>query len=80
VYSLPYLAREAVDTRAIWQSPNALEAEYIACSHATQESLWLRRMMKEAAGGMAVEIADGQVLIGCDNQGTIKLITSGVVW
>ena len=40
---------------------STLEAEYIACLHATRESPWLRRMMKEAAGGMAVEIADGLV-------------------
>jgi len=59
---------------------STLEAEYIACSHATRESLWLRRMMKEAAGGMAVKIVDGPVPIGCDNQGAIKLITLGVVW
>jgi len=35
--------------------------------------------MKEAAEGMAVKIVDGPVPIGCDNQGAIKLITSGVV-
>jgi hypothetical protein len=58
---------------------STLEAEYIACSHATRESLWLRRMLKEAADGMAVKISDGPVPIGCDNQGAIKLITSGVV-
>jgi len=40
---------------------STLEAEYIACSHATQKSLWLRRMMKEAAEGMAVKIVDGPV-------------------
>jgi len=58
---------------------STLEAEYIAYSHATRESLWLRRMMKEAAGGMAVKIADGLVPIGCNNQGAIKLIASGIV-
>jgi hypothetical protein len=58
---------------------STLEAEYIACSHATWESLWLRRMMKEAADGMAVKILDGPVPIGCDNQGAIKLIASGIV-
>jgi len=58
---------------------STLEAEYIAYSHATQDSLWLRRMMKEAAGGMAVKIVDRPVPIRCDNQGAIKLITSGVV-
>ena len=36
-------------------------------------------MMKEATGGMVVKIVDGPVPIGCDNQGTIKLIISGVV-
>jgi len=56
-----------------------LEAEYIACSHTTWESLWLKRMMKEAAQGMAVKIYDGRVPIGCDNQGAIKLIASGIV-
>jgi len=59
---------------------STLEAEYIAYLHATRESLWYRHMKKEAAGGMAVKIVDGPVPIGCDNQGAIKLITSGVVW
>ena len=58
---------------------STLEAEYIVCSHATRESLWLKRMMKEAARGMGVRIVDGPVPIGCDNQGAIKLITSGVI-
>ena len=58
---------------------STLEAEYIACSHATQESLWLKRMFKEAADGMAVMISNGPVPIGCDNQGAIKLIATGVV-
>jgi len=58
---------------------STLEAEYIPCSYVTQESLWLKRMMKEAVKGMAVKISDGPVLIGCDNQGAIKLIASGVV-
>ena len=58
---------------------STLEAEYIACSHATRESLWLKRMFKEAADGMAVKISDGPVPIGCDNQGAIKLIATGVV-
>jgi hypothetical protein len=58
---------------------STLEAEYIAASHATRESLWLKRMLKEAADGMGVKASDGPVPIGCDNQGAIKLITSGVV-
>ena len=58
---------------------STLEAEYIAYSHATQESLWLKRMMKEAVEGMAVKISDGPVPIGCNDQGAIKLIASRVV-
>ena len=40
-----------------------LEAEYIACSHTTWESLWLKQMIKEAVEGMAVKISDGLVPI-----------------
>jgi len=58
---------------------STLEAEYIACSHATWESLWLKRMLKEAADGMAVKVSDGPVPIRCDNQGAIKLIATRVV-
>lgn len=58
---------------------STLEAEYIACSHATRESLWLKRMTKEAAKGMAVQMSEGPVPIGCDNQGALKLIVSGIV-
>jgi hypothetical protein len=58
---------------------STLEAEYIAASHATRESLWLKRQFKEAADGMGVKTFDEPVPIGCDNQGAIKLIASGVV-
>jgi hypothetical protein len=58
---------------------STLEAEYIAASHATRESLWLKRMLKEVGDAMGVKTSDGPVPIGCDNQGAIKLITSGVV-
>jgi len=57
---------------------STLEAEYIACSHATRESLWLKCMTKEATDGMSVQVLEGPVPIGCDNQGALKLITSGV--
>jgi len=36
-------------------------------------------MMKEAAEGTAVKTLGGPVPIGCDNQGAVKLIASGVV-
>jgi len=58
---------------------STLEAEYIACSHATRESLWLKRMTKEAADAMQVQMSEGPVPIGCDNQGALKLIASRVV-
>ena len=81
------LSEELVMSELIhWQAKSqsvvalsTLEAEYIACSHATQKSLWLKRMFKEAADGMAVKISNGPVPIGCDNQGAIKLIATGVV-
>jgi hypothetical protein len=89
VFGLGYtnLSEELVMSGLIhWQAKSqsvvalsTLEAEYIACSHATRESLWLKRMFKEAADGMAVKISDGPVPIGCDNQGAIKLIATGVV-
>jgi hypothetical protein len=47
---------------------STLEAEYIACSHATRESLWLKRMTKKVADGMSVWVSEGAVPIGCDNQ------------
>jgi len=56
-----------------------LEAEYIASSHAIRESLWFWRILEEIAATMSISISKGPVPIGCDNQGAIKLITSGVV-
>jgi len=46
---------------------STLKAEYIFCSHATRKSLWLRRMIKEAAGGRVVKISERPVPIRCDN-------------
>jgi hypothetical protein len=46
---------------------STLEAEYIAASHATRESLWLKRMFQQVADGMGVKTFDEPVLIGCDN-------------
>jgi len=36
--------------------------------------------MKQAAEGMAVEISDAPIPIRYNNQGAIKLISSGVIW
>jgi len=58
---------------------STFEAEYIASSHATRESLWIRHILEEVAITMSINISKGPVPIGCDNQGAIKLIISGVV-
>jgi hypothetical protein len=58
---------------------STLEAEYIACSHANRESLWLKRITKKVADRISVQVSEGPVPIGCDSQGDLKLITSGVV-
>jgi len=89
VFGLGYANRnqELVTSGLIhWQAKShsvvalsTLEAEYIACSHATRESLSLRRILEEAATTILINISKGPVPIGCDNQGAIKLITSGVV-
>jgi len=36
-------------------------------------------MTKEVADGMSVQVSEGPVPIGCDNQGALKLITSRVI-
>jgi hypothetical protein len=90
VFGLGYLdsSRPEPDMSGLihWQAKSqsvvalsTLEAEYIACSHATRESLWMRRILQEVATTMSITISDGPVPIGCDNQGAIKLITSGIV-
>jgi hypothetical protein len=89
VFSLGYVNwnQELVTSGQIhWQAKSqsmvalsTLEAEYIACSHATRESLCLRRILEEVATTMVIIISKGPVPTGCDNQGAIKLITSGVV-
>jgi hypothetical protein len=56
---------------------STLEAEYIACSDATREAIWLRRLLSNIQG--REEESMEPVTIGCDNQGALKLIESGVV-
>ena len=53
---------------------STLEAEYIAASEATREAIWLRRM-RNALSDASI---DKPVRIGCDNQGALKLINTGV--
>ena len=56
---------------------STLEAEFIACSDATREAIWLKRLRNEMS-----ETATGNdntpIRIGCDNQGALKLIETGV--
>lgn len=62
---------------------STLEAEYIACSDATREALWLRRLHYEVIQtyGSSLNLLEGPVTvpIGCDNQGALKLLETGVV-
>jgi hypothetical protein len=53
---------------------HTLEAEYIACSDATREAIWFKRLAQE----MPSSTLDA-VEIGCDNQGALKLLETGVV-
>jgi hypothetical protein len=59
---------------------STLEAEYIACSNATREALWLQRL--EADFTLALikgKSHSTPVKIGCDNQGALKLLETGVI-
>jgi hypothetical protein len=51
-----------------------LEAEYIACSDATREAIWLKRLLAEIT--MKSEDDLEPTPIGYDNQGAVKLIES----
>jgi hypothetical protein len=59
---------------------STLEAEYIACSNATREALWLKRLVNDA---LSAEKPPGPFLstvpIKCDNQGALNLINTGVI-
>ena len=61
---------------------STLEAEYIACSDAIRENIWVRRLLQNML--MAVPkrptIPDlpAAVQIGCNNQGALKLIETGI--
>jgi hypothetical protein len=53
---------------------STLEAEYIACSSATREAIWLRRLASD------ITTKDSEpTQIGCDNQGALKVLDSGVI-
>jgi hypothetical protein len=61
---------------------STLEAEYIACSSATREAIWLRRLSSDITtmrprSDDATQIDATQ--IGCDNQGALKVLDTGVI-
>ena len=59
---------------------STLEAEYIACSDATREALWLRRLYQETTQQSAPyqPSISRPIPIACDNQGAILLIKTGI--
>lgn len=72
-----------------WQSKSqtvvalsTLEAEYIACSDATRKAIWLRRIYQDILDAAAIlkgeNVVTTPVPLGCDNQGALKLIETGV--
>jgi hypothetical protein len=58
---------------------STLEAEFIACSDATREAIWLRRLRNGMTEPGNDANANTPIRIGCDNQGALKLIETGVV-
>lgn len=60
---------------------STLEAEYVACSDATREALWLRLLHFEILNTYSPNVLQSPltVPIGCDNQGALKLLETGVV-
>ncbi|KAH8152156.1 uncharacterized protein LAJ45_03582 [Morchella importuna] len=72
----------------LWQAKSqtvvalsTLEAEYIACSDATREGLWLRRLHQDIISSINSQVTPNNepIPIMCDNQGALKLIETGVV-
>jgi hypothetical protein len=64
---------------------STLEAEFIACSDATREAIWLRCLAKETAifASTPARFPDHPdrsypIHIKCDNQGALKLIETGI--
>ena len=57
---------------------STLDAEYIACSDATRETLWLRELKADILKVGNSERIPRTVCIASDNQGALKLIATGV--
>ena len=52
---------------------SSTEAEYVACSEAVKEALWIQRLFRELQTAKAVQIQSGPQVIFVDNQGAIEL-------
>ena len=50
------------------------EAELVALSQATKESLYVSRLLKE----LKIELDNKQIVIECDNKQTIRLVTTEI--
>jgi hypothetical protein len=75
-----YAFGSPVGWQAKYQSVVALstiEMEYITCSDETREVIWLKRLLAEITTKSEDDF--GPPPIGCNNQGAVKLIESGVV-
>jgi len=57
---------------------STLEAEYIAASDATREAIWLKRLSTELTQ-LQEKAIDNAAKMGCDNQGALNLIKTGVI-
>lgn len=59
---------------------STLESEYIAASDATRDALWLSRALKELHNCLKIRPNEHYTVpIGCDNEGALKLIRTGVI-
>ena len=58
---------------------STLEAEYIACSDATREAIWLARLQADILATVEPGRTTQLVPIASDNQGALKLIDTGIV-
>ena len=79
-----FLGNSPISWKAKRQTLRALsstEAELMACSEATREATWLKSIFLEIMSymGTGTGFTDPPIPIGCDNQGTLKLITRGVM-
>jgi hypothetical protein len=52
------------------------KAEFIACSDAVREAIWLKKLLDDIRQEPSLQI--GPISIGCDNEGAIKMISTGI--